>query len=236
MAPKAAYPDLSASSSLRAPVELSATLVSRFPFFRKIPKTAALALAQAARVRLYRKGESLCSAGDATAEIWALLDGRISINRCGWSGQRVSIEIMAPGDVFGLSALVCRTYPSEMRATRDSTVVSFPKEIFQRLSERHAALARAVLRTLGQRLHYVETMFLLSQELVDRRLAAALLYLHHKFGNRIPLNRLEIGEMAGTTPETARRQLKRLETRGWLRGGDGWVEIKDHEAIKGILR
>ena len=91
-------------------------------------------------------------------------------------------------------------YPGEVLATQDTIVIVLPSQTMVREIERHPVLAREILYAYGQRLHYIETLLLLSREPVEKRLVAALLYLYHKFGFTLPLTRAEIGAMAFSPP------------------------------------
>jgi CRP/FNR family transcriptional regulator len=231
------YPELVAASREPAaePARLASFLAHRAPVLRRLPSQVLLELARAASPRRYSKGHFLCHAGDPARELWVLLEGRVSVNRCGLTGNRLCIEIMIPGDLFGLPALAVLRCPSEIQATQDSLVAVLPKEAVLRLVDRRPLLARELLLAIGQRLHYVETTLLLSREPLEKRAAAALVYLAHKFGATIPLTKTEVGEMAGAAPETAMRLLKSFEARGWVRRGRGGLVVTDLEALKARL-
>ena len=91
---------------------------------------------------------------------------------------------------------------------------------------------RAVFEHMAQRLQFVETMLLLSNAPIERKLSAALVYLRAKFGSDIPLSRAELAEMAGVAPETAMRLLKRFEDAGWVRRRAGGVTVVDVEILQ----
>jgi CRP/FNR family transcriptional regulator len=187
------------------------------PKFRSVPAAALKELAKAASVRQYPRGRYLYQAGDPARELWVVLEGMVTINRHGLSGNKVSVEMFKLGDLFGLRALHAPQCACAVQAIRDSILAAIPKEIVLRQIDRHPGLLRSVTRTLFQRQTFLEAQTLLSREPAPMRLAAALLYLHHKFGPVLPVTHAEIGEVSGTTPETAMRLLKKLETRGILR-------------------
>ena len=66
-------------------------------------------------------------------------------------------------------------------------------------------------------------------------MTAALLYLHHKFGAVLPVRRAEVGEMAGTTAETAMRVLGRLEAQGVVERQRGTIVIRDARLLRASL-
>ncbi|HRY28480.1 MAG TPA: Crp/Fnr family transcriptional regulator [Elusimicrobiota bacterium] len=218
------YPKLLSARRTLSATEKSRLLETfglRVPMFHRLPKQLAAELAEASGVRAYAAGEFLCRPGDPARELWVLLKGRISIHRTSWNGHRVGIEILLPGDVFGLSAMLFGTYPNEILAARESVVASIPKTVMMKAIERCPELAREILLVFGQRLRFMETQLVLSRESAEKRIVAALLYLCHKFGPRLPLTRVELSEMSGTSPETTIRVLQRLTRRGGLRKAPG---------------
>ena len=205
---RSAYPNLQPRLPAR-PAPPSAERTARFlrsqaPLFSRVPADVIMELARGAGERRYAQGEHVCRTGDPAREIWVVKSGRITVNQCGWGGNRLSIEVMLPGDVSGLAAVACRTYPGEVVATRDSVLIVLPRQAVVRCIEKHAVLAREILYAYGQRIQYIETLLYLSRETVGKRIVASLLYLYHKFGFVLPLSRAEIGELAGTTPDNQR--------------------------------
>jgi len=234
---RAAYPDLrpdrrGIASLSSGPEHAAAFFRSKVGLFRSLPDAVLLELSRGAAERRYSRDTYICRTGDAALEMWVVKEGRLTVNQYGWKGNKLSIEIMVAGDVSGLACLACRTYPGEVLASRDTTVFVLPRDVVIRAIDRHPVLAREILYAYGQRLNYIETLLHLSREKAPKRLIAALLYLYHKFGFSIPLSRAEIGEMAGTTPETAIRVLRGLERRGYVTGGRGSVTISDLAGLK----
>lgn len=237
--PLDSYPDLRlrprATPTPASPEKTAEFFKTTVPLFRRVPADVILELARDARERRYGAGDYVCRTGDPALEVWVVKEGRLTVNQCGWKGNRLSIEVMVCGDVSGLAAVSCRTYPGEVVATRDTTLIVLPRQAVTRSIERHPIFAREILYVYGQRLHYIETLLYLSRESAAKRIVAALLYLYHKFGFAVPLSRAEIGEMAGTTPETAMRVIAILQTRGLLKGRRGSVTIADLAGLKAQL-
>lgn len=221
-----------ASRRPEAHAAVAAFLARRVRLFRRAPAAAIRHLAERMSVRRYAAGEHVCRTGDPAKEVWVVREGRLRVRQMGWTGQVLSLEYMLPGDVSGLAAVGCLTYPGEVVATKDSTVFVLPVEALRASFERWPELARDILYVFCRRLQYIETLYSLSREPVERRLTAALIFLYGKFGVVIPLTCAEIGASAGTTPETAMRELKVMEGRGWIRRSRGRVELADLPALK----
>lgn len=231
------YPDLiPAASRLKMEVaDLTRFFSSRSPVLCGLPPEVLSAIARCVDLRRYAAGDPICREGDPAGELWILLEGRVSVNRCGYSGNRLCIEIMLPGDIFGLPALASTRYPSEIRATQASLVAVLAKVSMTALIDRYPILARELLLAMGQRLQFMTSSLLMSRDPLETRAAAALVYLYHKFGPTITLTQTEIGEMVGSAPETAMRLLKDFEARGWIRRGTRAIAITDLPALKALI-
>lgn len=206
-------------------------------FFGSVPllkasPAAARALAVAATVRRVPAGTALCEAGQPARELWVLLEGRVRVCRPLGNGGSVSLEVMLPGEAFGLPALACWNYPSDIEAAEDSLVAALPRAAVQAQMDGSPALSRSVLKTLGRRLAFLEAQVCLARRPVATRVAAALAYLDAKFGRKIPLTRAEIGALAGTTPETAMRVLKGFERAGLVAGARVGLSLLEPEALR----
>ncbi|MBI3552433.1 MAG: Crp/Fnr family transcriptional regulator [Elusimicrobia bacterium] len=207
--------------------QLPGFLAGSAPVFKGISPRLLARLAASASVRRFARGELICHSGERVRDIWVLLEGRVCVNRCSWKGGRVNLEIMVPGEIFGLPALTLWSYPSDIQAVRPSAAAAIPRQRLLDEIKGDPALAQSVFGVIAQRLDFIEAQLTLSREPVERRLAAALIYLGRKFGAEIALTSAEIGEMAQTTPETAMRKLKVFERDGLLRRSRGKVEIAD---------
>lgn len=232
MARARAYPDFLPSAP-RSPWHRSrlAAFFAAVPLLKSSPE-AARSLAVAAKVRRVPAGSLLCEAGSPARELWVLLEGRVRVCRPLGDGSSVSLEVMLPGEAFGLPALACWRYPSDIEAAEDSLVAALPRATMLAQMERSPKLARSVLETLGRRLAFLEAQVSLARRPVATRVAAALAYLGAKFGRRIPLTRAEIGALAGTTPESAIRALKRFERDGLVAGARVGLTLVDPEALR----
>jgi len=197
-----------------------------------VPEAALRRLASQAFVRRCHAGDHVCRSGDPAAELSFVREGRLFVNQRSPDGNLQSIGIMVRGDVAGLMAVSSPIFLWDVVASVDSVLVVIPRAPMLELIEKNAAVARAVLHGYGRRLRYVETLLYFAREKVDKRLAVTLIYLHERFGATLPLTRMEIGQLSGTTPETAMRMLKRFETMKLLKGYRGRIEIKDLEGLK----
>jgi len=210
-------------------------LQNHVPLLRGVPETALRELASHASLRRSPVGHHVCRGGEPALELSFVQEGRLFVNQRSPEGNLQSIGLMVPGDVAGLMAVASPIFLWDVVVTRAALLIVVPRAAMLALIDRNAAVARAVLNGYGRRLRYVETLLYYSRERVDKRLIVTMIYLHQRFGSTLPLTRAEIGQLAGTTAETAMRRLRRFEERKLLERHRGKIVIKDLDGLKACL-
>ena len=82
----------------------------------------------------------------------------------------------------------------------------------------------------------------LSTDSVEQRIAAVLLKLAEKLGEvthevvliQMPLSRVNLAQMTGTTTETASRIVSQFQKEGLVRTGRQWIAITDRMRLEKI--
>lgn len=202
-------------------------------------------LAQDCRPVQVSRGEVIWSDG-AAAEFFGLaVDGFVKMVRSCASGADVTLELMGPGQIFGLMGTVTRTgCPLSAVAVTDLWYVRIPKAAFLEIYDRSVPMKDLLLRRTTLRLHgFVDFMARLSSGRAEERIAAVLLILAQSYGQRekgrvtlgVPLTRQEIGEMAGTTVETTIRTMSRWQKEGLVETEQHIVSILDEPRLTAVL-
>ena len=123
------------------------------------------------RVVTYTDGEVIMQAGDASSEMYVLLDGRVLITSGDPNGKPGAIRIGSVGDVFGVAALTCgRPRVATATSIGTATVMALNWRRLQRLARYFPRSAYLVYRNLstitGERLaSHVDSQ---TQRLPDR--------------------------------------------------------------------
>ena len=205
-------------------------LLGGLPLLAGLPERELAALAALARAEHFEREAVLFQQGAPCDRVWLLQAGEVKIVHHELDGREVILEVMSAGEPFGGTVLFMDTHPAAAVALTTAETVSFSRETYTRLLDRHPALARRLIRLLGGRLHSLMGLRILAGERVERRLAHILVKLADRVGRAdpdgllltIPLSRQDLADMAGTTLETAIRTLSRFHAQGWLatrRGG-----------------
>lgn len=202
-------------------------------------------LAQVSRRLTVPRGEMIWGHGSEVDYFGLACTGFVKMVRPCASGVDVTIELMGPGQIFGLmGTLTGAGCPLSALAVTDLTYIRIPKPLFLEVYERSMPLKDLLIRRSAVRLHgFVDFMARLSTGKVDERIAAILFILAESYGRReadgitlaVPLTRQEISEMAGTTVESTIRTMSRWQKDGLIQTDNQIVRILDESKLSAVL-
>lgn len=181
-------------------------------------------------------GDTVFRQGEPADELFVLLEGRVKVTQVTSDGQQVVVRLLGPGEMMGcVAAWGGGNYPGTATAQEETSVIGWSGAALGRLVERHPAIARNLLGTVGHSLQETQTRLReLATERVERRLAHALLRLVDKEGRSLRLTRQELAELAGTTLFTASRTLSAWEAQGLVEAGRGRVTVRRPDGLAAL--
>ncbi len=196
--------------------------------------------------RTYRKKEVIFSEGDQSNWFYILVDGKVKITKLSHEGKEIIIELISPGDLFGgFAVLKGFPYPANAVAMEDCEAVRISRHNLMGIIERFPNFMYDIMANLGERVReFSDTLKSIALERVESRIAALLLKLAEKTGERtaageieiaMRLTKQDISEMVGATIETSIRVMSRFRKSGYLKDVEGKIVIKDLEALKSIV-
>jgi CRP/FNR family transcriptional regulator, cyclic AMP receptor protein len=204
-------------------------------FLAFIPTAEAERLLADARRRRFQRGDIVFHEGDAGNTLHVVTEGRFGVQTGTAEGERVMLQILAAGQVFGelsifgpdrsRSATVVTIEAGETRALDADAV--------RALCDRVPEASRYFLRLLAERsVHHntrlLEMVFVPAEIRVVRRIVE----LAASFPDGIQLTQEQVGEMAYTSRATVNKVLRAEEERGSLELGRGSVVINDVETLR----
>jgi CRP/FNR family transcriptional regulator len=202
-------------------------------------------LAATMSVRKAGKGDLIWVGGDAKGFFAVVGSGYIKMSRPGGHGHEVTIEIMGPGQVFGLNGILFdRACPLNATAITDAVYGYVSNVAIAPALQSNSAFKDALLRRTMARLHEkVDLLARMSSGRVDERIAAVLLTLAESYGRReadrtvleVPLTRLQLAELAATTTETAVRVMTRWQAQRIVATDSRTISILDMEGLTAIF-
>jgi CRP/FNR family transcriptional regulator len=221
-------------------------LLRRTTIFRRLSADDRQRLAAVATVRTHQKGEVLFTEGDASDEMYTVVDGRVKVFKTTPRGADVILEIFGPGDPIGAVAVYeSRPYPATAVTLEPTTCVLIPRKAFFALLDNHPTMVRGLLVGLTHRLvELTNRLTELSGGRVEARLARFFLKLATDIGQPRPdgtfiplvLSRQELADMIGTTIETSIRIMSRWGKQNVVRTEkDGFV-VADRLSLEAVAQ
>ncbi len=192
------------------------------------------------------RGETIWMAGSPSEFSGLAASGFVKMTRTTSSGQEVAMELLGPGQIFGLlAAIEGRPFPLSAVAVTHCWYLKIPSRVVLPIYHASSALKDQVVRTIGPRVRRAHDMMSrLSTGTAEERIAAVLFILADSYGISkgkkirlvVPLTRQEIGEMAGTTVETTIRVMSRWQKDGLLTTNHQVITILDAPQLEEVLR
>jgi CRP-like cAMP-binding protein len=184
-----------------------------------------------------RAGTELIRVGTAAGALRTLFSGWAI--RSAWfdDGSRQIFEVLLPGDLFGIEALLGETAWYATQAITDVSYCVFDTELQSELFDHHPELARKLARHLGHRLRAQDGQLAKNgRRTADARLAGFLVDLHHRLVRRgmageqsfpFPLTQQQLADVLGLTIVHVNRVLKHLRNAGLVVVSNRQVVIHD---------
>ncbi len=209
----------------------------------KLPEQEALA--ELSFLAYAERGEIIWLAGAPSHLIAVVGVGFVKMTKTTPQGAEVAIELLGPGQCFGLLvAIEGREYPLSAIAVTNTWYMKIPTREFMELYNTNVGIQDHVVRSFGPRLRKAHDMMArMSTGRVEQRLAAVLLILMDSYGEpqtlgtriAVPLTRQDLAEMAGTTVETSIRVMSRLQKEGIVTTDKQMITILDAASLSESL-
>ena len=211
-----------------------ASVLKHSPIFSGLGDEVLAELAGITVERRVRPGEPVFWEGDAPDWFYVVADGRIKVSKTSSLGKEFIIAFFGPNEMFGeVAVFEKKPYPASAQATENSNVLAIGASDFLAFLAGRPDVAVRIINVLGGRLRDAQGRLRdLAGERVEQRVARTLLMLSAKLGPTLPFTRQEIADMAGTTPETAIRMMRRLQEGGIVRSVRGKTFIVDEVKLR----
>lgn len=188
------------------------------------------------RRRPLQRGEYLYRPGDRMVAIYAVRSGSVKTSALSDDGQEQVTGFHLPGELLGLDAISDGTHPCFARALETTSVCEIPFDQLEELAGRISGLQRQLFRIMSREIQTDEHLVtLLAKKSSDARLAAFLLSLSSRFGERgfsrqefnLTMSRNDIANYLGLAVETVSRLFTRFQDSGMLQVDRKLVHILD---------
>lgn len=115
-----------------------------------LPAPAMAAVAEATQPRSVAAGEALFREGDRGSFMFIVRTGQLEVRKAGEGGNEVTLRLMGPREVGGLTSMaVAKRRSATLRARSEVTLLTIERERFLSLLSAHPELVRAVMAFLS---------------------------------------------------------------------------------------
>jgi CRP-like cAMP-binding protein len=181
--------------------------------------------------------------GEPSVRAWVLISGQARMTMLTPEGDRTVLDVMLPGELFGLPGLFASTRDrvGESMATEPCVALSIERDGLVAFLENHpVAMRRTLMRLADLAREYCEAMLLSAHDGLRGRLARRLLDLADLHGEqdptgvriraRVPQDTL--GEMIGASRAKVNRALGELAADGHISIEAGLITILDVDRLR----
>ncbi len=185
----------------------------------------------------FEKDEFLFNSGDEANGFFYLLSGEVRVFKMDEQGREVEVVRIGPGDFLGEAfVFVSSKFPSFAQAVRDSQILYFAKnEFFQKL-EKDPSIAKFFLTLLAKKCVVLNKRIeALELQTVRQRLIQYLVTSckgSQQCHVELPMKKGELAKLLGTISETLSRNLKQLQTEGFINVKGNSIQIHDCLKLK----
>lgn len=218
--------------------------IAKCPLFEGIPSDELLAILQCMDITTvnYKKNDYLSVAGDDFAQIGLVLDGTVALTKETVSGNRVIINLLGPGEMFGEMAAYSgkKFWPMTVTAQTNCTVLFFSQDKIVGCCENvcvsHKRLILNMLKVVSNRaLMLNKKVEYLSIKSLRGKISTYLLEEYKKKGNKtfqLNLNRNELADFINVSRPSLSRELCKMRDEGLIDFHSTAIKIIDFDTLK----
>lgn len=231
------------------PVRLA--VLRHAPFFADLDADGIADVDAHAVVLSWAAGDAVYTEGEPGGHLYLVAHGQAKAYQDTEDGRTVVVDLLAPGDMFGgFDTLGKPEYGETVEAFGTLCALRISDEDFREILVRYPEVALRVVDDLAGQLGDARTTVLQqSTRTVAERVAATLLRIADKFGEarsgfggddshgtllQLPLTRVDLAGMTGSTPESVSRVMSRLRREGIIDSGRRWTAVLDRNRLSEI--
>jgi CRP/FNR family transcriptional regulator, cyclic AMP receptor protein len=202
---------------------------------RSVPATDLEAVAAAARLRTFRRGQIVFTRNDPSDTVIVVLSGRVKVTVRSADGAELTLTIIEAGSLFGeLGVADGGPRSADAETLEDCRLLLLPREMIQdicaRVPSAAQALAKSAVISLRRLTEAATDLVFLD---LPRRVAKLLLsqpvdehgVIRHKMSQE------ELAHQVGGTRQSVNAALRGFERRGWIEMQDRAVTVKQVVAL-----
>jgi CRP-like cAMP-binding protein len=193
------------------------------------------AISAASRLRTFRRGQILFTAGDPANTLVVVISGRVKVVVRSADGGELTLTVIGPGGVFGeLSVVDGGPRSADAETLEDCRLLFVPVEVIQDLCGRAPSVALALASAVAAMLRRLteEASDLVFLDL-PRRVAKVLLSQPRDDDGVIAqkMTQEELAHRVGGARQSVNAALRGFERRGWIQVHNQAITVKQAAAL-----
>ena len=233
------------ASLTRRPTPDLAACLRQAPVLAGLTEPSLQALARAAHLRLFARGQAVFQKDDPAEAIYVVHSGLVVIFLATADGRELVINELQPGDLFGEMALLQRQPRSASAVARQaSEVIQMDGRVFLAVLESEPRLMRQLLETLARRLRdsgeregalaFLTAPARLARLLLDHAQAIAP-SAAPDLACLVTTSQDDLAQRVGVTRQTVAKILGGWRRAGWIITGRGKIMLVNRAALKKVV-
>jgi CRP/FNR family transcriptional regulator, cyclic AMP receptor protein len=210
-------------------------LLGETDLFRSVSAGDLMAVAAVSRLRTFRRGQVVFTAGDPSDTLIVVISGSVKIAIRSADGGELTLTIIQPGGVLGeLSVADGGPRSADAETLEQCRLLFVPRETIQGICARVPSVAQALTNSIAATLRRLTeaTSDLVFLDL-PRRVAKVLLSLPRGDDGviRPKMSQEELAHQVGGTRQSVNAALRGFERRGWIEVHDRAMTVKQAAAL-----
>jgi CRP-like cAMP-binding protein len=228
------------TANMRRVGTLAALRAASPRLFAGLPEDAIRTILAASRLGRFSAGQVIIRRGDEAEQLFLLTTGRAKYYELTREGDEMLLELLTPGDVFGLVAFLPppTVYPCSVQAMRDCELRVWKHATIRRFADEHPQLTDNLMRIGVRRAAAcANRLVTTATEPAAHRLARALLDLGRRSGCvhdqaiHVDATNEDLSALANVSAFTTSRLLAQWQRNGTIVKKRGGVTIRFPEAL-----
>jgi CRP/FNR family transcriptional regulator, cyclic AMP receptor protein len=210
-------------------------LLAKLPLFAGLPAADLIALAAAARLRRYPRGQVIFSTGDPGDALVVVVSGRLKVLVRSADGGELMLAIVGPGGVVGELGVIDGGVRSADAETLEPTeLLLVPRQVILDLRRRFPEVTESLLATVASSFRR------LTDDVADlvfldlpRRVAKALLHYPRNPDGLVALglSQEQLAHRVAGTRQSVNQALRGFERRGWIEINGRQILLRNPTAL-----
>ena len=214
-------------------------LLQATPLFSGLDASDYARLAQASRLKKFKRGEIVFLQGESFRRLVVLDSGWVKLSLLRESGREVIVAMRGAQEVLDLSSGLSHTHSCTARAMTRTMVLTWPMPLVMQLMRERSKFGENAYRILGAEMRSLQNRYHeVTSEQVMQRLASTLMRLARQFGTTCPegvvlhISREELAQITGTTLFTVSRMVSEWAKQGVVQSKREVILICNLVALK----